>query len=197
MTHYKGKVYAWDVVNEAIESNGQLRNTIWSKNFGESFIADCFHAARKADPAAKLYINDFLIEVINPKSTGLYNLVKKLKSQGVPIDGVGFQGHLGTWGVSNDFIKNFQRFIDLGLEVAFTEVDIAIQTPADNGKLQQQAKDYAQLFSICQSVNKCVGVTVWGWTDKYSWNKAGQPCMWDENFNPKPAVAAVEAVLRQ
>lgn len=191
MSHYKGQLYCWDVVNEVFEYNGQLRSSIFSKNFGESFIADAFNAAKKADSSAKLYINDYGIEAVNSKSTGLYNLVKKLKSQGVPIEGVGFQTHLTAGQVPASFEENLRRFTALGVEVALTEVDIA-----SNGNQQQQAKDYAKVFEICQNNNKCVGVTVWGWTDKYSWISGKQACMWDSNFQPKPAVAAVEAVLK-
>lgn len=191
MTHYKGKIYAWDVVNEVFEWNGQLRNSIWSNHFGESFIADAFTLARKADSSAKLYINDYGIEAVNTKSTGLYNLVKKLKAQGVPIDGVGFQSHFSSGSVPGNFAENLKRFTALGVEVAITELDMVTK-----GSQEQQAKDYAKVFEICENVSKCVGVTVWGFTDKYSWIKSGGPCMWDANFNPKPAVAAVQAVLK-
>lgn len=183
-------------MNEVIEYNGQLRNSTWSTHFGESFIADAFQIARKSDPAAKLYINDYTIEGINAKSNGLYNLVKKLKGQGVPIDGVGFQAHFSSNGVPSDFEENLKRFIALGVEVALTELDVTIKAPADQNKLQQQAKDFARAYTVCESFSKCVGVTVWGWTDRYSYNRAGMPCMWDDNFKPKPALAAVEAVLK-
>lgn len=111
MGHYKGKLYAWDVVNEVIESNGQLRSSIWSNNFGESFIANAFKLAHAADPSVKLYINDYSIESINAKSTGLYNLVKKLRGEGVPIQGVGFQTHIQVGGVPSSFQANLKRFV--------------------------------------------------------------------------------------
>ena len=200
MTHFKGKIYAWDVVNEVFEENGQLRNSLWSRNFGEGFIAEAFRTARSADPSAKLYINDYNVEGMNAKSDGLYNLVKKLKGQGVPIDGVGFQAHFMTSGVPGNLQANLQRFADLGVDVAITELDIRMQMPPTQAKREQQAKDYAHVFSVCEAVQRCVGVTVWGFTDKYSWVPSvfggqGDACLWDTQYIAKPAVSAVENAL--
>jgi len=94
--HFRGKIWAWDVVNEAIDDTGKLRDTIWSRALGESYIADAFRWAHQADPKAILFYNDYNIEGINAKSTAVYNLVKRLRAQGVPIQGVGAQGHLST-----------------------------------------------------------------------------------------------------
>lgn len=198
MTHWKGKFYSWDVVNEILDFDGGLRkDSIWTKHFGESYITESLKLARQVDPSTKLYINDFLMENISPKSTGLYNLVKKWKSQGVPIDGIGFQGHYGAGHLPPNMEPNLKRFIDLGLEISFTELDITINPPANSAQLQQQAKDYAEIYKLCESLSPhCKGVTVWGFTDKYSWVSKQQACLWDANFNPKPAVAAVQAVLK-
>lgn len=179
-------------MNEPI-FNGTLRKTIWSENFGESYISEALTLARKTDPKVKLYINEYHSESISSKSTYLYNLVKRLKAKGVPIDGIGFQGHLSVdTGLTADFERNLKRFVALGVEVAITELDVR----SSSDKYAEQAKIYAKVYQICEDVPKCVGVTVWGFTDKYSYAKGSTPCMWDKNFQAKPAVAAVAAVLK-
>lgn len=110
--HYKGQLYSWDVVNEVFDDSGNLRKSLWYNAFGESYIAEAFKLAHAADPIVKLYINDYNIEYNNAKSTALYNLVKKLKGQGVPIHGVGFQGHfiIGQVPSTATFAANLKRF---------------------------------------------------------------------------------------
>lgn len=196
MTHYKGKFYAWDVVNEAFDSNGALNNSIYYEKLGVSYITDAFQLTRQLDPEAKLYINDYFVDGINAKSDGLYNFVKQMRAQGVPIDGVGFQGHFFVGEVPADLVQNLKRFIDLGIEIAFTELDVAITGPADDSALEQQAKDYASIFEACQGLDKCVGVTVWGWCDRLSYNVSNKPDIWDEDMKPKPALDAIKHVLK-
>lgn len=202
VTHYKGKMYAWDVVNEIFDSDGHLRNnSIWNNHFkNDSYVAEAFRIAHSVDPQAKLYINDFDTEEINAKSNALYALVKKFKSQGVPIHGVGFQNHISLGGWPKTLKENLERFAALGVEVAVTELDDKIHLPATEADLQQQAIDYGKVTKACASVSQCVGVTVSGFTDKYSWIPEvapgwGAACLFDKNFTAKPCVAAVEKYL--
>jgi endo-1,4-beta-xylanase len=199
VSHYKGKIYAWDVVNEAFEEDGTLRESIWHKNFGHNYIAEALKTAHEADPNAKLYINDYSIARINPKSNGLFKLVSELKAQGVPIHGVGFQSHFHSYHMPQDFVENLERFSKLGLDVAITELDIKVRLPVTHEKLTEQAKEYASVFKTCLSVSRCVGVTTWGIRDKQEEVGAefGDALMWDVNSKPKPAVAAVEALLKE
>ncbi|MFC4589160.1 endo-1,4-beta-xylanase [Sphaerisporangium corydalis] len=190
--HFKGKIYAWDVVNEIFDDNGGFRSSFWSQKLGQTFVADAFTAARAADPAAKLYINDYNVEGVNSKSTAMYNLVRTLKSQGVPIDGVGLQAHLIVGQVPSDLQQNIQRFADLGVDVALTELDIRMQTPSDSTKLANQRTDYNRVTTACLAVTRCVGITVWGFTDKYSWvpdvfSGQGAALPYNENYQAKPA----------
>lgn len=197
VTHYKGKFYAWDVVNEVFEWNGTIRHSIFYNNFGESYISDAFILARQLDPSAKLYINDYNIETFNGKRNDVYNLVKKMKAKGVPIDGVGFQGHFTVGNVPKELEENMRKMSEeLNVEVAITELDIGMQAPADKAKLEQQAKDYAAVYRACQNVKRCVGVTVWDWCDRYSYDIKNLADLWDVNLKPKPAVDAVKAVLK-
>lgn len=185
-------MYAWDVVNEVMEEDGTMRKSIFYEKLGESFISDAFKVAREADPSAKLYINDYSIGYSNNKSAGLYSLVKRMKAEGVPIDGVGFQAHYLEGTVPYDFEAVLKKYIALGVEVAITELDIR-----SKGNITQQANDYAKVYETCQKIPKCVGVNVWGWSDKYCYAPANKADLWDSNVKPKPAVAAVEAALKK
>src|SRR3954452_7327118 len=94
--HFRGRIWAWDVVNEAFNDDGTLRDTLWLRVIGPSYIADAFRWAHQADPKAILFYNDYNIEGINPKSDRVYALVQQLLANGAPIQGVGVQGHLST-----------------------------------------------------------------------------------------------------
>ncbi|MEU2281279.1 endo-1,4-beta-xylanase [Streptomyces sp. NPDC013178] len=193
---YKGRVAAWDVVNEPFNEDGTYRSTLWYNGLGADYIANALTWARAADPAAKLYINDYNVEGVNAKSTALYNLVKSLKERGVPIDGVGLQAHLILGQVPSTLQQNIQRFADLGVDVAITELDIRMQLPSDTAKLTQQAADYKAVMNACLAVTRCTGVTVWGFTDSDSWIPStfpgqGAATPYDENYAPKPAYHAI------
>jgi endo-1,4-beta-xylanase len=196
--HFKGKLYQWDVLNEALNDDGTLRDTIWLRNLGAGYIADVFRWARKGDRNVKLFYNDFNLEFFGPKSDAAFALVKQLLAQGVPIDGIGFQGHLGAqFGFDTRVQENMQRFADLGLDVSVTEADVRMPLPTDVFKLQSQAQGYHSLLEPCLLTRGCNSFTVWGYTDKYSWvpgffTGEGAANLLDENFQPKPAFAAVQ-----
>jgi len=200
--HYAGKIYAWDVVNEPFADDGSWRDTIFFKNLGQGYVANALRWAHAADPAAKLYLNDYDIEGINTKSNAMYNLVKSLKAQGVPLDGVGFQSHFDvSYAFPSDMAANLQRFADLGVEVAVTELDVRVKVPASQSALTQQASYYGQTVAACLVVPACVGVTVWGFGDGYSWVPSvfpgmGEACLYDSSLAPKPAYTAVAEALR-
>lgn len=191
--HFRGKIWQWDVVNEPFNEDGTLRSTIWSNALGPNYIAQALWWTHLADPHAKLFLNDFNIEGLGAKSDAMYALVKSLKAQHVPIDGVGFETHLGLqFGLPANIQQNMQRFAALGLEISITEMDVRMILPATPDLLAQQASVYAQLMQDCISVPRCVDFTVWEYTDKYSWvpgffTGQGSADIYDENFNPKPA----------
>ncbi|MET7473080.1 endo-1,4-beta-xylanase [Streptomyces sp. NPDC005648] len=200
VTRYKGKIAAWDVVNEAFNEDGTYRPTLWYDSLGADYIANALTWAHAADPAAKLYINDYNVEGVNAKSTALYNLVKDLKSRGVPLDGVGLQAHLVLGQVPSTLQQNIQRFADLGVDVAITELDVRMALPSDSTKLAQQAADYKSVVAACVAVTRCAGVTVWGFTDSDSWVPStfpgyGAATPYDENYAPKPAYSATAQAL--
>ncbi|MEV4825059.1 endo-1,4-beta-xylanase [Micromonospora sp. NPDC049274] len=182
-THYRGKIYAWDVVNEAFADGGSGgRRDSNLQRTGNDWIEVAFRAARAADPGAKLCYNDYNTDGINAKSTGIYNMVRDFKSRGVPIDCVGFQSHLGT-SVPSDYQANLQRFADLGVDVQITELDI---TQGSN-----QANAYAQVTRACMAIARCTGITVWGVRDSDSWRGNDNPLLFDRSGNKKAAYTSV------
>jgi len=193
--HYRGKLRAWDVVNEAIDDSGNLRDSVFSRAFGSAFIADAFKRAHKADPKAKLFYNDYGTEVQNAKSDAVYALVKGLVQARVPIDGVGFQMHLDARFPPSEqaIIDNFARFAALGLSVNISELDVQVRnviaTRVDKFALQQQI--YHRVVAACAATPACNAVTTWGFTDKYSWIDstfgADDPLEFDESYARKPA----------
>ena len=141
MAHFSRDVGVWDVVNEPITDRGGLRESVFQRRLGPGFIADAFRTARAADPDAKLYLNEIGAEGVNPKSNRLYEVVRGLKDQGVPIDGVGFQTHANLNGLPADMVDNMRRFKALGLDIAITEADVALKLPPSAADLDAQARD--------------------------------------------------------
>ena len=182
-THYRGKIYAWDVVNEAFaDGGGGGRRDSNLQRTGNDWIEAAFRAARAADPGAKLCYNDYNTDGINAKIDGIYNMVQDFKSRGVPIDCVGFQSHLGT-SVPGDYQANLQRFADLGVDVQITELDI---TPGSN-----QANTYAHGHRACTAISRCTGITVWGIRDSDSWRGSDNPLLFDGYGNKKAAYTSI------
>ncbi|MFC5665269.1 non-reducing end alpha-L-arabinofuranosidase family hydrolase [Kitasatospora misakiensis] len=188
MSHYKGKIYAWDVVNEAFADGpgGQHRSSVFQDVLGDGFIEEAFRTARGVDPAAKLCYNDYNIENwSDAKTQGVYNMVKDFKSRGVPIDCVGFQSHFGAGGAPASFRTTLSSFAALGVDVQITELDIA----------QASADTYGNATRDCLSVARCTGITVWGIRDSDSWRGGENALPFDNNGNKKPAYNATLSAL--
>ncbi|WP_051430094.1 non-reducing end alpha-L-arabinofuranosidase family hydrolase [Streptomyces roseochromogenus] len=188
MTHYKGKIYAWDVVNEAFADggSGQHRSSVFQDVLGNGFIEEAFRTARAADPSAKLCYNDYNIENwTDAKTQGVYAMVKDFKSRGVPIDCVGFQSHFGAGGPPAGFQTTLSKFAALGVDVQITELDIAQASPTA----------YAGAVQACMNVARCTGITVWGIRDSDSWRTGENPLLFDSSGNKKPAYNAVLTAL--
>jgi endo-1,4-beta-xylanase len=201
--HYKGRIAAWDVVNEAVDdSTGELRESPWLTAIGPDYIALAFQFAHEADPDAKLYYNDYSAEGIGGKGDAVYELVKGLKEQGVPIDGVGWQGHFQSSSFIMDMKDNGRRLADLGLEVSITELDVRIPIPPTDTMIENQAKMYKKVTETCLALPNCKAIVTWGFTDKHSWvpgffSGEGAALPFDETYKPKLAYEAIRAALLQ
>ncbi|MBO3089212.1 endo-1,4-beta-xylanase [Cellulomonas dongxiuzhuiae] len=186
-THYKGKIYAWDVVNEAFAdgSSGGRRDSNLERT-GSDWIEAAFRAARAADPAAKLCYNDYNTDDwSHAKTQGVYRMVSDFKSRGVPIDCVGLQSHFNPQSpVPANYQTTIERFAALGVDVQITELDI-------EGSGSAQAENYRKVTQACLNVARCTGITVWGVRDTDSWRASGTPLLFDGNGNKKAAYTAV------
>jgi endo-1,4-beta-xylanase len=202
VTRYRGRIYAWDVVNEAIDNNSKRRETFWLNALGEDYIEQVFLWAREADPDAKLFYNDYGGEALGPKSDAIHDLLRNLKARGTPIDGVGLQSHFQSERPPNmgDVATNMKRLAALRLEIHVTEFDARMPLPSTEQKLQKQAEIYRDYLSVCLSVSSCKAFLTWGFTDKYSWIPGrfagtGAALPFDESYRPKPAFGALLDVL--
>ena len=190
-THFKGKIYSWDVVNEAFaDGGGGGRRDSNLQRTGNDWIEAAFRAARAADPGAKLCYNDYNTDDWGQaKTQAVYRMVQDFKSRGVPIDCVGFQSHINSGSpLPSDYQANLQRFANLGVDVQITELDIA-------GSGTAQANSYASVVKACLAVSRCTGITVWGIRDSDSWRSGDTPLLFDNNGNKKQAyTAALDAI---
>ncbi|MBN2441801.1 MAG: endo-1,4-beta-xylanase [Spirochaetales bacterium] len=215
VTHYKGKIHSWDVVNEIIKDDGTgLRNnnetpdssgySIWADTpTDDSLIIEAFNRAHTVDPDALLIINDYSNETMGQtKADALYNLIDGWVGEGVPIDGVGFQLHL-LEEYNPDYTNiraNIDRYVALGLEVHFTEIDVRISGTVTQTKLDHQALIYANLMQIALDYPEVTCFVTWGVSDKYSWipdffEGYDKALLFDENYFPKPAYYELIDVL--
>jgi endo-1,4-beta-xylanase len=181
--HFRGRIWQWDVANEFFtDSNPSAINPddFWVRHLGAGIIADAFRWAHAADPKALLFYNDYNIageDGSNAKSDAVYAWVRQLLDQGVPIDGVGDQGHLDIqYGFPTRMTEDLQRYADLGLKVAITEADVrtfvkdaAEQVPTDDLATLAQPYAFSQMLKACLAVRECISFTVWGVSDAVSW----------------------------
>jgi endo-1,4-beta-xylanase len=202
MGRYRGMVKYWDVVNEAMGDNGQLRpESFWLQKIGPEYIAMAFQFAHEADPDAILYYNDFNAEGSGTKSDAVFNLVSGLVNQGVPINGVGWQMHqINPFRIQQAHRTNAQRLASIGLEVSITEMDVRISQPTTAQALADQALAYSDVVQFCLSQPNVKTLVTWGFTDKYSWipgffSGFGDALEFDANYQPKPAYTAMLSAL--
>lgn len=203
--HFRGRVYAWDVVNEAVADDGSgLRDTVFRQKLGDQYIADAFRLARQADPQALLFYNDYGGEGLTQKSNRIYDLVAGLRAQGVPIDGVGMQMHITASNPPSDasIASNMQRLAALGLLVNISEMDVRIRDLPSQTKLDTQKAVYHSVTAVCVAEPRCDAITFWGFTDAHSWIDAqygaDDPLLFDDQYAAKPAYYGVlDALLHR
>jgi endo-1,4-beta-xylanase len=216
MGHYKGQVFAWDVVNEAIANNATgvgttMSDSIWYNQpgiglSGTGYVEQAFRWARAADPTAKLFYNDHGTEITGNKSQALLNMLKDFLSRGVPIDGVGLEMHVDTTtNYPATFPATLKAYTDLGLEVHITEMDVRLPVNADGvasaADLQTQAATYSFIVNTCLQNPRCTAIQTWGFTDEWSWIPKEYPGFgaalpFDKNYVPKPAFNSILSALQ-
>lgn len=200
--------YAWDVVNEMFDDSGNYRESIFYKVIGPEYISIALQSAAEAAASTgvspKLYLNDYNLVYDGLKGMAYRNLIADLQSRDIPIDGVGFQGHMIVKSMpsEDDLVRVFSTFTDLDVEIALTELDIRLKLPATEEQLEQQAKDYKTIVGACRKTTNCIGITIWDFTDRYSWVPStfpgyGAALPWDDELVPKPAYQAIAAALSE
>ncbi len=217
LDHYRGKVYAWDVVNEAIawqEDRFYREDIDWFRICGPDYIEKAFLYARQADPDTKLFYNDY--NLIDPvKARKVYEMAKDFQERAIPIDGIGMQGH---WTLEDVDAENLARSIDLfaslGLEVHITELDLSVypffhNVPGDSlpgepveftaGLEERQAEKYGEIFRVLREKSeKVTSVTFWGVADNRTWlsnyfvrGRTDHPLLFDAGYREKEAFEAI------
>jgi endo-1,4-beta-xylanase len=201
--HFKGRVAEWDVVNEPMnEDNADgLEHNLWYQAMGADYIAQAFRAARSADPGAVLYLNEYGAEQEGPRWKALHALVKKLRQDGVPIDGVGLQSHeyeAGDRVPAETFRKHVRALAELGLKVRVSEMDVVTSDQSS------QAEQFGERLAVCRQEANCTGFTSWGFTDRYGSTATtkryppvpGNALPWTSSITPKKAHTAMVDALK-
>ena len=200
LAHFKGRVRSWDVVNEAFNADGTVRDCLWSRVIGNDWVEQAFRFARAADPDLKLFYNEVRADVPNPKFEAVVEMVQDFRARGVPIDGVGLQMHLTTDAPPQDQIEAaISRLGALGLDVHISEMDVPVWYlgPTIEEKLARQAQSYRRVAAACQAQLACFRLTTWGFTDRYTWRgTSSMPLPFDSEYQPKPAWTELTQVLR-
>ncbi|PQA59573.1 endo-1,4-beta-xylanase [Siphonobacter curvatus] len=215
MGRYKGKIYAWDVVNEAVPDTGTslYRKSKFYEIIGEDYIEKAFEYAHEADPSAQLFYNDYNTENAS-KRERIYQILKKLTDKKVPIHGVGLQGHWSIYEpTAQELQASIDKFASLGLKVQITELDLSVY-PKEHERRQRRDTDksefteamrekqvaqYKMIFDVFRkNRDKLTGVTFWNLSDRYSWldnfpvpGRKDYPLLFDEKGQPKKAYEGV------
>lgn len=189
LSHYKGRILEWDVINEGISigdghPNG-LRKSPWQSIIGDDYIDSAFVYAHRADPNAYLYFNEYggegAIASEYAKRDTVYNLAKRLLARGIPIHGIGFEGHFGNYVNTGAISANMKKLGELGLRVSITELDMMNTTNLSN--------NWKNLMNACLENYNCTSFVTWGIDDKTSWMGSDCGCLiWDSTFVRKSAI---------
>ena len=200
--HYRGRVDSWDVVNEPIEIRGDgLYQNVFYRLLGPGYIAEALQIAHESDPDALLFVNENLVETSGKKFDTLRQLTADLRAQGAPLDGVGVQGHFFAQPRPEELQANLQSLADLGVIVELTEVDVPLRAGGTrDDQLEEQRQEYHEIATACLAVAACRRITLWGFTDKFTWidSFAGPgraPLVLDEQYQRKPAYFGLRDAL--
>jgi len=205
LERYKGKITQYDVVNEAINDDGTMRESIWYTKVGPDFIDLAFQMAHKADPTAKLIYNDYDVAFKGgAHADACYELVKGMVERGIPINAVGFQLHLcGDQPFNEKALRdNIKRYEDLGIEVEFSEVDVRIPASAGDQIYANQELVWKSLFTVALTEPNVSTFAMWGYCDLLSWIPPvfpgyGQAHLYDKLYQPKPVYNDIKKLLSE
>lgn len=205
---YSDKIKSWDVVNEALEENGNLRNSIWKQKIGKDYIYKAFKAASEADPDAELFYNDFNLALNPRKLDAVIDICTSLRKRGIDVSGIGMQMHIS---VSAPYPMEIKEAIDkiwrAGFKVHFSELDVSVnplgnKTVISEDDLTDQYHTYYEVVKTYRSIPKAYqfGITLWGVGDADSWlesyfNRVDAGVLFDHSYRPKPAFCGFKKAL--
>ena len=207
-SHFQGEIKSWDVVNEAFNDNGTLRNTIWKQKIGSSYIEKAFMYAHEADPDALLFYNDYDIALNETKRKAILSLLNNLRQRGVPIHGIGMQMHISIVHPENKQIAAALKEIsDNGFKIHLSEIDISVNPLSKEIEpsielFERQANKLAAITLLYKEIpsKNQYGMTFWGLSDKNTWirnyfNRDDYPLLFDDDYNPKPVYCKFKEIL--
>lgn len=204
VTRYAGDIDEWDVANEVLDARGKLKTdeSPFLKQCGEAILADAFRWTAELAPQATLFFNDFSMEDDNARVRGYAELITRLRSAGVPVGGMGLETHLRVRdGIPVGLRSVLRGFDGMGIKTALTEVDVRIDlNDQSESQKELQSQIFASVAQACRVTVSCTGVTLWGFTDKYSWVEKslkgqGAATVRDSEYNPKPAYFGLQSGL--
>ena len=207
MRHFKGKVAEWDVVNECLADDQttvrtnpdgyDLRESVWLRAIGPDYIDSAFVFAHRADPSARLFLNDYDVELQGKaKSMAFYNLAKHLRERNIHIDGVGLQCHFSIGDVDSVKLeRTIRRFGEADMQCIITELDMGIPS-TNSADQEEQARNYRVITDIVLNNDNCPDMVIWGLKDNDSWRSASSPLLYTAGLVRKPAWYAVRSALR-
>jgi endo-1,4-beta-xylanase len=201
VTHFKGSVASWDVVNEAFDdSNGTLRNSVFRKKMGDNYVAKCFQFAREADATVLLLYNDYNLEFDNTKLNAVLAMIDNFQTNAIPINGLGFQMHIDyNFPSQSQITQAVNKVVAKGLKIHFSEIDIRVNPKNDItfltvAQANAQKVKYKEIVTIFKSIpaNQQYAITVWGLNDGSTWlidfwKQPEWPLLFFDDLKPKPA----------
>ncbi len=205
MTHFKGEVTTWDVVNEPM-GGAILYENVFTRTLGEAYIDLAFHTAHAIDPSCELILNEAIGDYDGPSGQAFLELLKRLKERDVPVHGVGLQTHHINAIHDVAALKRYMRAIgEMGYKTEITELDIRLlHFKKAKDPYQAQGHQYYKITRACLEEPSCTGLTIWGITDAENWMDQIPPFKWkspnapyilDENLNKKPAYWGIHSAL--
>ncbi len=213
LSRYKGRVHSYEVVNEAFNPDGSLREILWYRKIGPEYINLAFEWAHEADPDAKLYLGDYCLCAVgdfdfwNRKLDSVIKFINESLQEGIPIHGLSFQTHLKLdWPTENDIKLALDKISQVDIDIRVSELDITLNSEDQNPEFtdelaQLQKTRYYNVVKLFYEYPRTQTITMWGVSDKYSWiplwvHAPDWPCLFDENFDPKPAAEGFLAALK-